>query len=107
MVSEAGSSSCGPGPAGPRASLRSPPALLRHPSAGTIVTAVAALLPVSPVAASGTSRTGMRESAGGPLLRRTAGQDRPGRIVGDARGLEELDLRVHAVALEDAVEPRP
>src|SRR5215469_7850485 len=46
--------------------------------------------------------------ASGMLLLRSVGQQHGfDRIVGDARGLEKLDLRIHSVALADAVEPRP
>src|SRR5579872_6107386 len=41
-----------------------------------------------------------------PLLRRLGQQHSFKRVVGDARGFEILDLRVHAVALANAVEPR-
>src|SRR5215472_4848855 len=41
------------------------------------------------------------------LFRRIGQQDRPDRIVGDAGCLEELDVRVHAVALADPIQPRP
>src|SRR4051812_16940023 len=41
------------------------------------------------------------------LFRRVRQQHRFRRIVCDAGGMEILDLRVHAVALADAVEPRP
>src|SRR5262249_8074877 len=34
-------------------------------------------------------------------------ENRRARVVGDASGLEELDLGVHAVALADAVQPGP
>src|SRR5437868_1707024 len=40
------------------------------------------------------------------LFRRVRQQYRLGGIVGDAGGLEILDLRLHTVALADAVEPR-
>src|SRR5579862_8366143 len=40
------------------------------------------------------------------LLGGVGQQDRLGRVIGDAGGLEILDLRVHAVALADAVKPR-
>ena len=39
------------------------------------------------------------------LFRSSGQQDRLHRIVGDASRLEKLDLRVHAVARADAVEP--
>src|SRR5690242_7823124 len=81
MVTDGDSSSCGPRPAGPRASLHSPPASTCHSAIGS---------PLSPW-----------------VLRHTGEHDRSGRIVGDTCRLEELDLRVHAVALADAVEPGP
>src|ERR1700736_3351137 len=40
-------------------------------------------------------------------LLRGGEQHRLGRVVGRASGVEMLDLRVHAVALADAGEPRP
>src|SRR5262249_20202379 len=41
------------------------------------------------------------------LFGRIGQEDRAGCVVGDAGRLEELDLRVHAVALADAVQPGP
>src|SRR5215472_13017552 len=40
-------------------------------------------------------------------LLRVGEQHRLGRVVGHASGVEVLDLRIHAVALADAREPRP
>src|SRR5205823_13303488 len=46
-------------------------------------------------------------SRGETLFRCFGQQHRFRRIVGDAGGLEILDLRVHAVALADTPQPRP
>src|SRR6516165_7189305 len=40
-------------------------------------------------------------------LLRVGEQHRLGRVVGHASGVEILDLRIHAIALADAGEPRP
>ena len=40
-------------------------------------------------------------------LLRIGEQHRLGRVVGNTSGVEILDLRIHAVALADAGEPRP
>src|SRR6185295_3787496 len=41
------------------------------------------------------------------LMRRSDDLDRPCRVIGDREDVEELDLGLHAVALDDALAPRP